>query len=83
LSAYFDTLSDNDEDNDWDFAANNTKKSLAVMQSAFEGALDAANKYIRKAINANYANGYFNITRESPAPSVDIPTVFPDLLAII
>jgi hypothetical protein len=72
--AYFDALSDDDEDHNWDFAANNTTRSLAVVQSALEGALDSADKYVGEAMDANCANGYFDITRESLAPSVDIPS---------
>lgn len=72
--AHFDTLSDDDEDNDWDFAANNTTRSLAVVQSALEGALDSADIYVREAMDANCVNGYFDNTRESPAPSIDVPS---------
>ena len=74
LHAHFDTLNDDDEDNHWDFAVNNTTRSLAVVQSALEDALDSADKYVREAMDANCANGYFDITQESPTPSVDIPS---------
>jgi hypothetical protein len=67
LCPYFHDDDDEARDHEWFFDSNNTTWALAAAQSALEGSSDSVDEYVQEAMSANFANGYFNTTPESPS----------------
>jgi PIF1-like helicase/Helitron helicase-like domain at N-terminus len=76
FSAHLDMMgADLDEDDDnFDFGGNESTISLAVVQSALEGTLQSQDGDVREAMDANFANSYFETTPESTSLSRHIPS---------
>jgi hypothetical protein len=58
----FDIDLGSDDDDIWDLEGNHSTATLAVVQSALEGSLESTDLYIDEAMEANFANGYFELT---------------------
>jgi hypothetical protein len=58
----FDVDLGNDDDDIWDLDGNHSTATLAVIQSALEGSLESTDLYVDEAMEANFANGYFELT---------------------
>jgi hypothetical protein len=64
-----------DKDDNFDFEGNESAISLAVVQSALESSLQSEDRYVREAMDANFANGFnFETTRESTLIPLNIPS---------
>jgi hypothetical protein len=58
----FDVDLGSDDDDIWDLEGNHSTATLAVVQSALEGSLESSDLYVDEAMEANFANGYFELT---------------------
>jgi hypothetical protein len=66
---------DSDEEDDcFNFEGNESAITLAVVQSALQSSLQSEDRYVREAMDANFANGYFETTPESTLTARDIPS---------
>jgi len=67
---YHGTTMANDDDDVWRLEGNDSTRALAVVQSALEGSLDSDDPYVQEAMEANFANGYFDSNAESETTPV-------------
>ena len=71
---HFDMTMETNNDEIWDLDANHSTTALAVVQSALEGFLDSIDIYVDEAMEANFANGYFELAPGSLPSLLTTPT---------
>lgn len=74
FSVHLDMMMPNDEHDVWELEGNNSTRALAIIQSALEGSINSADQYVEEAMEANFANGYFETTPGSPSSIPDVLT---------
>jgi hypothetical protein len=63
-------IGDDHGNDNWEFEGNNATRDLAMVQSALETSLNSLENYVQ-AMEANFANGYFDSISESPPSPTD------------
>jgi hypothetical protein len=72
---HFDTaMGNHDDDEIWDLEGNRSTTALAVVESALEGSLESGDMYVDEAMEANFANGYFELAHNFIPSLFDAPT---------